>query len=62
MQLWFLLWIFVLQSLGILIFIISDFNSACDEDGNLHAGEDWDVSANWPELLVPYGKDLQYLH
>lgn len=52
----------MLKSLGILTCIISDFNSACDADGNLRADERCDASANWAELLVVHGKDLQCLH
>lgn len=42
----------MLKSLVILTCIISDFNSAYDAD------ECCGVSANWPELLVVYGKVL----
>lgn len=49
---------FVLKSLGILTCLSSVCNAACEADGNLCADERCDVSANWPELLVVYSKDL----
>lgn len=48
----------MLKSLGILTCLSSVCNAACEADGNLCADERCDVSANWPELLVVYGKDL----
>lgn len=48
----------MLKSLGILTCMSSVCNAGYGADGNLCTDECCDVSANWPELPVEYGKDL----